>query len=324
MIKCLVFGGAGFIGAHVAQRLLKRGDHVTVADNRTDAFTDRFFTRLKAKASLDVIDVDLRLSESHARFGDDYDYIFDFAALLGVERVLAHPWETLVDNTALAQTAMEVARAQRNLKSVFFAGTSEIYSGALLHGAVSPLAETVPLTLPDLSHPRTSYMLSKAVGESLCHYSGAPAVIGRFFNIYGPRMGMSHAIPQLMERAWKLSDGEDFAVYSADHRRAFCYIDDAVDIILALAGSPDAIGGTYNIGNGDTDVRIDELAGIILKTVDRPQSKIVPAGDHQGSSAHRAPDMNLTKTMTGLTAATSLERGCKQTFDWYLENVFTA
>ena len=124
------------------------------------------------------------------------------------------------------------------------------------------------LSLPDLSRPRTSYMLSKIYGEAMCRQAGVPVTIIRPHNIYGPRMGMAHVIPELLNRARMCSDGR-LEVYSVDHRRTFCYVEDAVETIVRAVRSPRCEGETLNVGTQFPEISIGELAERIVEVVGR-------------------------------------------------------
>src|SRR5262249_42666036 len=145
---------------------------------------------------------------------------------------------------------IKVARRQTDLRRLIFPSTSEVYAGTLQYfGMPFPTPETTPLTVTDLAQPRTSYMLSKIYGEALCHHADVPFTIVRPHNVYGPRMGMAHVIPELLKRAYQAPTGGRLSVSSADHKRTFCYVDDAVEFIVRLAEAPTGLSGTFNIGS---------------------------------------------------------------------------
>ena len=140
---------------------------------------------------------------------------------------------------------------------VLFSSTSEAYAWTQhFHELPVPTPEDVPLSLTDLADPRSSYAGSKIFGElAVTHYCrahGTPFAIVRYHNVYGPRMGNEHVIPELYERA---RSGEDpLTVYSVDHRRAFCYVSDAVAATVAAMREPAAEGWTINVGNDREEV----------------------------------------------------------------------
>jgi nucleoside-diphosphate-sugar epimerase len=215
------------------------------------------------------------------------------------------------------------AKTQVNLKRFIFASTSEVYAGTLKHFTMPiPTPEKIPLAIPDVSHPRTSYLLSKIYGEALCHHSGLSFTIIRPHNIYGARMGLSHVIPELLKKAYSTEVGKNLDVFSVSHKRTFCHIDDAVNIIQLLAESSDTINETYNIGSQDPEITIKSLAEIIMKIVDKKLT-IIPQQQTSGSVTRRSPDMTKTINATGYRLKVVLKEGIKLTYDWYLKNVFS-
>jgi nucleoside-diphosphate-sugar epimerase len=184
-----------------------------------------------------------------------------------------------------------------------------------------PTPESVPLGLPDLKHPRTSYMLSKIYGEALCHSSGLPFTLVRPHNFYGPRMGLSHVVPELLKRAYAAKDGDSLDVFSVEHRRTFCFIEDAVTMLELAASSERCLGETLNLGAESPEVTIGELSQKVIDTVGRKLT-IVPKPATPGSPARRCPDMTKTAELTGYRSRVTLEEGLARTFDWYRRNVF--
>ena len=127
-----------------------------------------------------------------------------------------------------------------------------------------PTKEDTPLTITDLNEARTSYMLSKIYGESMCINSMLPITIIRPHNFYGPRMGLSHVIPELMKKVIE-SKNTRIDVFSVDHKRTFCFIDDAVTAIQKLAESKKSIGQVYNIGDDEEEVNMGDLSKKLSK-----------------------------------------------------------
>jgi len=177
------------------------------------------------------------------------------------------------------------------------------------------------VALPDLAQSRASYLLSKLYGEALCHHAGVPVTIVRPYNVYGPRMGMAHVVPELLQRAERTPDGGAMTVYSTGHRRAFCYVSDAVELIVRLALAEDALGGVYNVGNQAEEVAIGQLAELVAAAVGR-RIAIEAGPDTPGSPARRCPDMTRTGAVTGYEARVPLAEGLRKTYDWYRERVF--
>jgi nucleoside-diphosphate-sugar epimerase len=134
-------------------------------------------------------------------------------------------------------------------------------------------------------------------------------------------MGMAHVIPELLQRVERTPDGGAVTVYSTRHRRAFCYVSDAVELIARLALAEDALGGVFNVGNQGEEVAVGQLAELIVAAVGR--SVAIEAGpDTPGSPARRCPDMTRTGAVTGYEARVSLPEGLRRTYDWYREQVF--
>ena len=134
-------------------------------------------------------------------------------------------------------------------------------------------------------------------------------------------MGLAHVVPQLLQRIHDSADGDELIVYSIDHMRTFCYIDDAVAYLMALLGTDEAVGGTFNLGVQSPEVTIGELAAILCDVVGR-KLEIVPGETTAGSPHRRCPDMTLTIGVTGHQPAVSLEDGVRRVYDWYRSNVF--
>jgi UDP-glucose 4-epimerase len=320
--KALVTGGAGFLGFHLVRNLHDHGYHVDLVDNFSRGHRDDLVTGLLGSPAARMFDRDLLVENQVEDLDDDYDLVFHFAAIVGVDRVLIDPYEVLRANALMTINALALAMRQGNLKRFVFASTSEVYAGTLQHFTLPiPTEEATPLALLDLDHPRTSYMLSKIYGETLCHHARIPATILRPHNVYGPRMGLSHVIPELLERAHRAEEGDSLHVFSVDHRRAFCYVDDAVEMIRRAAESPRCDGQTLNIGTESPEISIGELARTIVRTIGR-DLEIVPEPATPGSPSRRCPDMSKTVELTGCRALVGLEEGVERTYRWYREQVF--
>jgi nucleoside-diphosphate-sugar epimerase len=320
-VKVLITGGAGFIGGFLAKALAERGAEVQVLDNLSRGRPDGFLRGLQERG-VELLKLDLIDPSTIEQLPGDYDLIFHLAAIVGVQNVLDRPYETLRDNVALLARAIELARAQKNLARFLFASTSEVYAGSLLHLEMPvPTPESFPLALTALEHPRTSYMLSKIYGEAMVAHSGLPFTIFRPHNIYGPRMGLLHVIPQLLEKAHRATPGSAIEVFSVDHRRSFCYIDDAVAMLIAAAQNPACRGQMLNLGRETPEIAIGDLAHIVIATVGKALS-IKPAPVTAGSPSRRAPSMAKMMALTGVTAQVTVEQGVALTYAWYRDHVF--
>ncbi len=322
--KVLITGGAGFIGAHLAAHLLAAGHQVHLLDNFSRGRDDPFLARLSAHPQARLWRLDLLAPDGARALPQDYSQIFHFAALLGVHNVLQRPYATLSHNVLLLLNALELARRQTRLQRFVFASTSEVYAGALEWLEMPlPTPEDTALALPHLAQPRSSYMLSKLYGEALVQHAGLPFTIVRPHNVYGPRMGMAHVVPQLLQKAHRAPQGGSLEVFSVDHRRTFCYIDDAVQMLHLAATLPQCQAQVLNLGNQRPEVRMDELAGLILATLGKPLA-LVPQPATAGSPARRCPDMTRMRALTGYQGRVELADGLRRTYDWYRHEVFDA
>jgi nucleoside-diphosphate-sugar epimerase len=323
MTKILITGGAGFIGYHLGKRLLDAGCHVELMDNMVRGVLDRELEALIQHPRVRFIQADMREPEALKNLGFDYHYIYHLAAIIGVAHILKRPFQVLSDNATMMFNVLALAREQAALQRLVFTSTSEVYAGALKYFTLPiPTPESTPLAITDLKEPRTSYMLSKIYGEALCHQSRLPFTIIRPHNFYGPRMGLSHVIPELLKRAHEAPFGGKLAVYSMSHRRTFCFIEDAVEMIRRLAEAPEGEGGTFNVGNQTPEVTIRELAELIVKVVDKPLD-LISQPETPGSPSRRCPDMSKTLSLTGYRSRFNLTQGLELTYRWYRDTVFS-
>ena len=297
MSKILIIGGGGFIGGHLAFTHVQGGEQVDIVDNFSRAVRDPFLQEIKKAGSVNIIDADV--SDSIVR-------------------------SVFKSFNVTICTCTEIAKKQKALDRFIFSSTSEIYAGSLKHMDMPiPTPEHVPIALTELDHPRTSYMLSKIYGEAMCQQSGLPFTIVRPHNIYGPRMGLAHVLPELMKKIFSLPQNGKLEVASVNHRRAFCYIDDAIKIMRSLASHSKSIGGTYNLGNQKQEISIGEIARLVLEATGRRDLEIIPLPETPGSPARRCPDMTQTHRVIGYPSFIDLKEGIDATYKWYAKNVFS-
>ena len=321
-MKVLITGGAGFIGYHLTKKLASEGNTVVIYDDFSRGVTDSFLRELKHEYNVELRTGNLLDKTIVAGIEADFDYIYHLAAIIGVQNVLNRSYDVLVNNVILTVNAIEIAKKQNHLRRLLFASTSEVYAGTLAyHGLEFPTTEDTPLTISDLKHPRTSYMLSKIYGEALLRQSQVPYTIFRPHNFYGPRMGMSHVIPELLRKAYNNENNGKLQVFSADHKRTFCYIGDAVELITRLAVCEEAEGEEYNIGNEGPEVTMREVGEMVIDVTGK-KLEIESLPPPPGSPERRCPSMKKTIKYTKYEPQTSLKDGIKKTFNWYKENVF--
>jgi UDP-glucose 4-epimerase len=321
--KILIIGGAGFIGFHTAKRLSENNvNQITIIDNFNRGKFDNEFEDLISKSNVSYFQGDVTDLATFTNAGYDFNYIYNFAAVIGVANVDKHPDKVLYVNSLSMLNLFEYSKKLNNLEKILFASTSEIYSGTLKHYGIDvPTGESVNLVVEDIKSRRTTYALSKMFGESVAHNYGQkydiPYTIVRYHNVYGPRMGFAHVIP---ETFIKIKNNDKIKVPSATHTRAFCYVDDAVEMTIKITEEKAATGETFHIGNSNEEIRIKDLvkkvAYIMSKSIE-----IDDGDDTPGSPARRAPKTEKISRFTGYKPLVDLETGITRTFSWYADKL---
>lgn len=312
MSRHLVTGAAGVIGFDLTRALLERGDEVVAVDmGKKGGLADLHALGSEHDGRLSVAEVDLTSDTSPVE--GRFDAIFHLAAIVGVKYVTDHPYETMAVNMRTVLGVLDRAIDQ-GAGAVLFASSSENYASGVDAGTVPvPTPEDITLSVADIELPRWSYAASKIAGESAVFGAArvggfTPAVV-RFHNIYGPRMGPTHVIPEMLERCRNQVD--PFPIFGSDQTRSFLHVSDASRALLAvmdtaLAGN----GGLYNIGCG-TETAIGDLARLIFDvTGHHPEvdEKTAPPG----SVRRRVPDVSKLSAL-GFAPEVSLDdgvRGC--------------
>lgn len=319
MRRILITGGAGFIGLSLARRLsAESGAQVTLADDLSRGRRDDDLEEVLRRGNVELLAADLTTPEGWAALGRGYDEVYHLAALLGVRNVVERPLDVLRVNALGAFHGLEwlVGGGGRRL---LFASTSEAYAWTQhVLPLPIPTPEDVPLALTDLANPRASYAGSKIFAElavtQFCRVHRIPFAIVRYHNVYGPRMGMDHVVPQLLERAVR---GEDpLVVRGADHRRAFCFIDDAVEATIEAARRPEAEGRTFNVGNDLEECTIGALAERLLDLAGL-KARVEPRPAERDPIVRRCPDLGLARKLLDYEPRVTLEAGLRQTIAWY-------
>ncbi len=321
-MKALITGGGGFLGLHLGRKLRAEGWSVDLCDNFSRGAQDAELEAFLGQPGTKLWQGDLVAGDFLSDLPGDYEVIFHLAAIIGVKHVLSKPLAVLRDNIAMLNNVLDFAAGQGKLSRLVFASTSEVYAGTLQHfGMAIPTPESTPLAVTGLADARTSYMLSKIYGEALCLQSGIPCTIIRPHNIYGPRMGMAHVIPELLQKAHQQPANGSLEVSSVDHCRTFCYVQDAVELLSRVAQRPECQGQTLNIGKQTPEISIGDLAQLIIKCVGKPLT-IKPLPATPGSPRRRCPDTGLATALTGYTAQVEPAQGIEWTYQWYLQKVF--
>ncbi|MDR0267487.1 NAD-dependent epimerase/dehydratase family protein [Paenibacillus sp.] len=319
MANILVTGGTGFIGFHLVKHLLKEGHRVTIIDNlfrsKLDNDYEEFAHRIRfIKADLTQPLTELKLEQS-------YDHVFHLAAINGVKYADQTPERVLRTNLLSTLNIMDWC-ARHPPKTVVFSSSSEAYHGAMdWFDLPLPTSEKVPLVVSDPSIPRYSYGASKIIGEVLTmNYAkayGFKARIVRYHNIYGPRMGYDHVIPELIGRIQK---GEKpFTLYGPDQTRAFCFVSDAVRATYEIGILNSGDHHIVNIGNSNQEIKVRELCKQLFAVTDY-EAELYEVPAPSGSPDRRCPDTSLLQQLIQYQPEVSLEEGLKMTVEWYQSN----
>jgi len=255
-VHYLITGGAGFIGSHLADSLLSRGDEVTVLDDLSTGAI-RNIRHLKGQPGFNYVVGTLLNPPLLAELVDDADQVFHLAAAVGVRLIVESPVRTIETN--VKTTELVLAAACKKKKKVFVASTSEVYGKS----AAVPFREDGDLVLGATSRGRWSYACSKAIDEFLAiaywRERHCPTVIGRCFNTVGPRQTGHYGmvVPRFVKQA--LHD-EPITVYGDGHQtRCFTHVSDAVRAMIGLMDADHTVGEVYNLGS-EKETPILELA----------------------------------------------------------------
>jgi UDP-glucose 4-epimerase len=258
-MRVLITGGAGFIGSHLADALIARGDHVVALDNLSTGSTAniKHITR-----NFEIIDGDIRNAELINETTKDVDLILHMAAALGVKTILESPLESISTNIAGSEVVLKAAAHYK--KRILIASTSEIYG----KNPKQPLSESDDRVVGSPQKIRWSYSDAKAVEEamafSLNQEEGLKVTTARLFNTVGPRQSAQYGmvVPRFVRSALK---NESINIYGdGTQSRVFCHVYDAIEALLALVGTDKTINEVYNVG-GTGEITIKQLAETIIK-----------------------------------------------------------
>ena len=259
-MRYLITGGAGFIGSHLAEKLIARGDQVVVFDNLSTGSAENL-SEIKDKIKFeqeDILD-----KEAIDRLVAESDFVVHLAAALGVFNIVNQPLKSLQTNLKGSEIVLEAV--DKHKKPILLASTSEIYGKN----------DKIPLNEEDdriVGHPlksRWSYSEAKAIDESLAFFyhqeNGLPIRIVRFFNTSGPRQVGDYGmvLPRFVSSALR---NEQISVFGdGNQTRCFCHVSDTVKAVLLVMDSEKSIGQVFNVGN-DQQISIMELAKMVIKT----------------------------------------------------------
>jgi UDP-glucose 4-epimerase len=255
-VRTLLTGGAGFIGSHLAERLLKDGHQVHVLDNLSTGSIDNI-AHLKGRDGFSYTIESVENEPLLAELIDGSDVVFHLAAAVGVKLIVEQPVHTIETN--VHGTEVVLKHANKKKKLVVIASTSEVYGKS----NDVPFREDADLVMGPTSKHRWAYACSKAIDEflALAYWKERklPVIVVRFFNTVGPRQTGRYGmvIPNFVREALA---GEPITVFGdGTQSRAFCHVADVVDALVKLMVEPRAIGEVINIGNTE-EVTITKLA----------------------------------------------------------------
>jgi UDP-glucose 4-epimerase len=260
-VIALITGGAGFVGSHLAERLLADGHEVIVLDNLSTGSIDNI-SHLKTHPRFSYAVDSVTNEPLLAELLDRSDVVFHLAAAVGVKLIVEQPVHTLETN--VHGTEVVLKHANKKKKLVFIASTSEVYGKS----TDVPFRETADLVLGPTSKHRWAYACSKLIDEFLAlaywKEKKLPVVIVRLFNTVGPRQTGQYGmvLPTFVRQALA---GHPITVFGdGTQSRSFTYVGDVVDALIRLAHEPRAVGDVFNIGS-TSEVTISELATRVKK-----------------------------------------------------------
>src|SRR5919108_5739282 len=315
-MRYLITGGAGFIGSHLADELLRRGGHVHVLDDLSTGSIEnirhlkenpRFSYTIDTAANTPIV----------AELVDESDVVYHLAAAVGVELIVKSPVQTIETNVHC--TEIVLAQANKKQKPVFVASTSEVYG----KGAALPFREDGDLVLGPTYTGRWSYACSKALDEflALAYWKerGLPTVIGRLFNTVGPRQTGRYGmvIPSFVRQALAR---QPITVHGdGSQQRCFCHVADVVAALVGVMETDRSYGEVFNIGSTE-EVSIDELAARVRAAAESDSEIVhVPYDEayEEGfeDMQRRVPDTSKIHGLIGWEATTRLDDTLRSVVD---------
>jgi UDP-glucose 4-epimerase len=317
MAKCLVTGGAGFIGSHLTERLLANGHHVIVVDDLSTGRRENL-QNVESHPSLRIVSGSITDEIVLMEAVRDADVIYHLAAAVGVKLVADDPVRTIETNIYPTDLLLRLA-VQRQCR-FFLASTSEVYG----KNQKDVWTEEDDVHLGPTSKPRWAYGCSKAIDEFLAlayhRKFGLPVVIGRFFNVVGPRQvghyGM--VIPRFVDQA--LSGGPIIVYDDGGQVRCFAHVKEVIEAVHRLTETPAAAGKIFNIGS-DKPISVRQLAEAVAAKVDRgikieSMPYHVAYGNDFEDVRRRVPDVSRLKETLGKVPTATLDQILDEIIAW--------
>ncbi len=313
----LITGGAGFIGSHLAEALLGRGDHVTVIDDLSTG-SIRNIQHLKGRPGFAYVIDRVENASLTAELVDAADQVFHLAAAVGVKLIVESPVRTIETN--VKTTEVILAAACKKKKKVFVASTSEVYGKS----TDVPFREDGDLVLGPTSRGRWSYACSKAIDEFLAiaywRERHCPTLVGRCFNTVGPRQTGHYGmvVPRFVKQA--LHD-EPLTVYGdGQQRRCFTHVSDAVRAMIALMDSDKTVGEVYNLGSQQETRIVDLAERVKLLTESASEITFVPYeqvyGENFEDMPRRVPSLEKIRKAIGFEPKVGLDETLQSVIEY--------
>ena len=307
-MKILLTGGAGFIGSHLAEKLISEGHSVTALDNLSTGSSANLDS-LKGSSDFKLVEASMLDKSIVDQLVADSDGVIHLGAALGVQRILERPYESFIANTQGTENL--IIAAAESKKKIFIASTSEIYG----KNPEQPLNEESDRVIGSPKLLRWAYSEAKAIDESLAQMfaqsHGLSYVVGRFFNTVGPRQSGMYGmvLPRFVSAALK---GEALEVHGDGlQTRTFCHVLDSIDAVVRLFLSSQAIGEAFNIG-GEGEISIKDLAQKVIDiTGSKSEIKYIsyqsayPQGFDE--MMRRVPDTSKLRSYTGWSPKRNLD-----------------
>lgn len=316
--RVVILGAAGFIGYHLAKSLAVEAKvDLLLVDNFIRGANDEDFLKLSGLQNVNFSELDLSKESSFENLFNKSDLVINCAALNGTQNFYQVPLDVMLNTGISAFFAARYAALAQVHKYIYL-GSSESYAGGVNLGFVGvPTSESVPLVTENVENIRWSYSLGKTFGEIACYSAnsqlGLNFQILRIHNIYGPRMGNKHVIPDLIEK-FRLGNMD---VPGHGESRAFMYIDDLVGVVRFLIANENNDIKLMNVGS-QTETLIKILAEKIAKVLEIEKA-IKPLESWPGSVKRRLPDTSLLRSIYAFDE-TSLDEGLDKTISWYLNH----
>jgi len=306
-MKVFVTGGAGFIGSHLAERLLDRGDRVLVLDDLSTGSMDNI-AHLVGRDGFDYRIGSALDQPLVSECVDRCDVTIHLAAAVGVRLIVERPVHTIETNVRATEVVLNAVAKKQKL--TLLASTSEVYGKS----AKIPFSEEDDLQLGPTSHSRWAYACSKALDEwlGLAYHreKGVPVILARFFNTVGPRQTGRYGMV-LPNFAMQALTGEPITVFgSGEQARCFGHVKDAVEAILRLIATPASVGNVFNVGN-DEEVTILRLAEMVREAAgSASEIQLVPYSEAYAEGfedmLRRVPDVRRLERTIGFRPRTPL------------------